>query len=210
MTEVRVFISCVTAEFDSYRDALRHYLTRPNITVKVQEDFIVTGTETLDMLDEYIRQCGVVIHLVGDMTGAMAQAPSVTVIRERYADFAQRLPEVAAFLEPGGPPLSYTQWEAWLALYHRRRLIIAEPKENAQRDARYRPDPAERAEQEAHLTRLAGVERYPGIHFTSAEQFAAQVWRSSLLDVLIEAGLIRKPIHLSYLSLGDLFNRLLI
>ena len=36
-----------------------------------------TGTETLDMLDDYIRQCDAVIHLVGDMTGALAQAPSL-------------------------------------------------------------------------------------------------------------------------------------
>jgi hypothetical protein len=33
--------------------------------VHVQEDFIPTGTETLDLLDDYIRQCDVVIHLVG-------------------------------------------------------------------------------------------------------------------------------------------------
>ncbi|MBS0551988.1 MAG: DUF4062 domain-containing protein, partial [Proteobacteria bacterium] len=206
MSEVRIFISCVSAEFGSYREALRHYLTRPNVTVKVQEDFIVTGTETLDMLDDFIRQCEVVIHLVGDMTGAMAQPPSVAVIRERYTDFVQRLPELAPFLEAGGPPLSYTQWEAWLALYHRRRLIIAGPQEPAQRDDRYRLDPAEQAAQQAHLARLARIERYPGFRFTSAEQFVAEVWRSSLLDVLIEAGLIRKPIQLRYLSLGDLFK----
>ncbi len=206
MSEVRIFISCVSAEFGSYRDALRRYLTRPNVTVKVQEDFIVTGTETLDMLDDYIRQCEVVIHLVGDMTGAMAQAPSVAVIRERYPDFGQRLAELLAFVEAGGPPLSYTQWEAWLALYHRRRLIIAEPQMNARRDARYRLDALEQTAQQAHLARLASVERYPGIRFTSAEQFAVEAWRSSLLDALIEAGLIRKPIHLRYLSLGDLFK----
>ncbi len=206
MSDVRIFISCVSAEFGSYRDPLRHYLTRPNVTVKVQEDFIVTGTETLEMLDEYIRQCEVVIHLVGDMTGAMAQVPSVAVMRERYADFAQRLPELGPFLEAGGQPLPYTQWEAWLALYHRRRLIIAAPHEHAQGDARYRLDPAEQDAQQVHLARLARVDRYPGIRFTSADQFAAEVWRSSLLDVLIEAGLIRKPSHLRYLSLGNLFK----
>ena len=62
MAHVSIFLSTVSAEFRSYRDALRHYLDRPNVTVKVQEDFIVTGTETLDMLDEYIRRCDVVIH----------------------------------------------------------------------------------------------------------------------------------------------------
>jgi hypothetical protein len=135
MKDVKIFLSTVTDEFGSYRDALRRSLDRQNVTVKAQEDFIATGTETLDMLDEYIRQCDVVIHLVGDMIGAMAQAPSVALIRQRYPDFGERLPPLASFLEPGGPLLSYTEWEAWLALYHQRRLIIAVPESGAQRDA---------------------------------------------------------------------------
>ena len=77
MPHVQLFLSTVSAEFRSYRDALRHDLDRPNVTVKVQEDFIAGGTETLDKLDEYIRQCDAVIHLVGDMTGALAKASSV-------------------------------------------------------------------------------------------------------------------------------------
>ena len=40
MAEVRIFLSTVSAEFRSYRDALRHYLERPNVTAKVQEDFL--------------------------------------------------------------------------------------------------------------------------------------------------------------------------
>ena len=205
MAHVSIFLSAVSAEFRSYRDALRHYLDRPNVTVKVQEDFIVAGTETLDMLDEYILQCDVVIHLVGDMSGAMAQAESVTVIRQRYPDFASRLP-VGPFLEPGGPPLSYTQWEAWLALYHNKKLIIAVPENGAKRDETYAPNPLQQAAQKQNLARLAQVERYPGFSFTSADHFAAEVWRSGLLDILIEAGLIRKVINLPYVSLGDLFK----
>ena len=119
MVHVQIFLSTVSAEFRRYRDALRHDLDRPNVTVKVQEDFIATGTETLDKLDDCIRQCHAVIHLVGDMTGALAQAPSVAVIRQRYPDIADRLPALASFLAPGAQALSYTQWEAWLALYHR-------------------------------------------------------------------------------------------
>ena len=206
MAEVKIFLSTVSAEFRSYRDALRHYLERPNVTAKVQEDFIATGSETLDMLDDYIRQCNVVIHLVGDMTGAMAPAPSVAAIRQRYPDFGSRLPPVATFLEAGGPPLSYTQWEAWLALYHDNRLIIAVPESSAQRDDRYTLDPLQATAQKEHLARLRSINRHPGIRFVSADQFAAEVWRSSLLDILIEAGLVRKPVSLPYPSLGDLFK----
>ncbi len=92
MAYIQIFLSTVSAEFRSYRDALRHDLDRPNVTVKVQEDFIATGTETLDKLDEYIQGCAAVIHLVGDMTGARAQATAVAAIQRRYPDLATRLP----------------------------------------------------------------------------------------------------------------------
>jgi len=98
MSTVQIFLSAVSAEFRSYRDALRRDLDRPNVTVKVQEDFIATGTETLDKLDAYIRQCDSAIHLVGDMTGALAQPPSVALVRQRYPDFGERLTVVSRFL----------------------------------------------------------------------------------------------------------------
>ena len=144
MARVQIFLSTVSAEFRSYRDALRHDLDRPNVTVKVQEDFIATGTETLDKLDDYICQCDAVIHLVGDMTGALAQAPSVAVIRQRYPDLARRLPPLASVLASDAQALSYTQWEAWLALYHGKVLVIAVPQVGAARDERYQLDEAQR------------------------------------------------------------------
>ena len=128
MARVQLFLSTVSAEFLSYREILRQRLTRSNVEVKVQEDFIVTGNETLEMLDEYIKGCDGVIHLVGDMAGATAKAPSVTAIKQCYPDLATHLP-LAEFLQPDGPSLSYTQWEAWLALWHGKRLYIATPGE---------------------------------------------------------------------------------
>lgn len=56
MAVIQLFISTVSAEFRSYRDALRTALERHNVSVKVQEDFIATGTETLDKLDAYIQR----------------------------------------------------------------------------------------------------------------------------------------------------------
>ena len=206
MAEIQIFLSSVSAEFRSYREILRRYLARPNVTVKVQEDFIVTGSETLDMLDQYIRACDVVIHLVGDMTGALAQSPSIACIRQRYPDFSSRLPAISPALEADGPTFSYTQWEAWLALYHGKRLIIAVPEADVRRDAAYVLEPRQQAAQQAHLARLAATERYPGIRFTSADQFAAEIWRSALLDILVAAGLVHKAVKLPYRSLGDLFK----
>lgn len=183
MAHTQIFLSTVSAEFRSYRDRLRHDLTRPNVSVAVQEDFIVTGTETLDMLDDYIRQCDAVIHLIGDMTGALAKAPSLAVLLERYSDLGEKLPPLAPFLQSGALALSYTQWEAWLALYHRKPLIIATPEETAQRDERYEWIPEQCAAQQAHLQRLAEMERYP-FRFANADRLAVEVLRSKLQEIL--------------------------
>ena len=205
MARVQLFLSTVSAEFLSYRDRLRQRLTRPNVEVKVQEDFIVTGNETLEMLDEYIKGCDGVIHLVGDMTGSPAKAPSLAAIKQCYPDLATRLP-LADFLQPEGPSLPYTQWEAWLALLHKKKLFIATPTPEAARDAGCLQDPAQQALQQAHLKRLRAVSRYPGVAFTGQEHLAAEVLRSFVLDLLVEAGLSKRPQTLPYASLGSLFK----
>src|SRR5437870_1585864 len=116
MPRAQIFLSCVTDEFGSYRDALRRQLDRPNVSVKVQEDFIATGGGTLDKLDDYIRDCDAVIHLAGDITGGTAKPPAVAGIRARYLDLADRLPALQEALESASSGLSYTQWEAYLAV----------------------------------------------------------------------------------------------
>jgi hypothetical protein len=148
MAQVMLFLSTVSAEFRSYRERLRHGLTRPNV----------------EMLDDYIKGCDGVIHLVGAMTGLPAGAPSLTAINERYPDLATRLP-LAEFLQAAGPMLLYTQWEAWLALLHAKKLFIATATPTptatpgAGRDGGYLQDPAQQALQQAHLDRFKSVER---------------------------------------------------
>lgn len=101
--------------------------------------------------------------------------------------------------------LSYTQCEAWLALYHGKRLIIAVPTEGAPRDARYQLIPDQRSAQQAHLQRLKQVERYP-IYFESPDQLALEVLSSKVLEDLLAAGPARRIVHLPYRSLGDMFK----
>lgn len=206
MPQIRLFLSAVSAEFRSYRDALRRDLERPNVTVKIQEDFIATGSETLDKLDEYISRCDAVIHLVGDMTGALAQAPSLQLIRNRYPDMAERLPPLKPCLEPDGPALSYTQWEAWLALYHGKTLIIAAPEPAAPRDERHPFQAEQQTQQQQHLARLASVERYPEISFANADRLTVEILRSKLHELLTRAGALHKPANLPAASLGELFK----
>ena len=81
---------------------------RPNVKLEVQETFIATGNETLDKLDDYLQSCDAVIHLVGDMTGACAQASALASLRARYSDLADRLEPIRQFLEPDADTLPYT------------------------------------------------------------------------------------------------------
>ena len=117
-----LFISCVSNEFANYRDAIRRDLTRPNLDTKIQEDFIAYGGPTLEKLDDYIKHCDAVIHFCGDMTGAMANALSLQYINDTYKDFAVRFTQLHSVLE-GKAQLSYTQWEAYLAAYFKKRLL---------------------------------------------------------------------------------------
>src|SRR5438045_1668911 len=114
---VKIFISGVSAEFGEYREELRRDLTRHNVEVKIQEDFKDHGSVTLDKLDLYISHCDTVIHLVGDMTGSAAKPASTAVIIAKYSDIANKLPPLREPLDKG-LAISYTQWEAWLAIYH--------------------------------------------------------------------------------------------
>src|SRR5947208_451950 len=110
---LRLFLSTVSAEFRSYRDLLAADPKGPDLEVKVQEDFITTGGTTLEKLDDYIRLCDAVVHLVGDATGAFPELPQVHALLKRYPDFLQRLPGLTATVVDGLPRLSYTQWEAY-------------------------------------------------------------------------------------------------
>src|SRR5262249_41066082 len=123
---------------------------------------------------------------------------------QRYPDLAQRLPPLASVLAFGA--LSYTQWEAWLALYHRKMLIIAAPEVGAPRDQRYQLDKAQCDAQRQHLARLAAIERHPEIRFLSTDRVAVEVLRSKLQDILTLAGPAAKPANLPFLSIGDLFK----
>jgi hypothetical protein len=180
---VGIFLSSVSDEFRDYRDQLRHDLTRQNVEVKVQKDFKDIGTVTLDKLDEYITNCDAVVHLVGEMSGAAAKSESTTSILAKYPGLPDRLPPLRQPLA-GGLAISYTQWEAWLALYHRKPLVIAKADDAAPRGPRFAPTEDSRAAQQEHLARLSAVERYPGVTFTGPDNLAKQVAYTVILDLL--------------------------
>jgi Domain of unknown function (DUF4062) len=180
---VKIFLSAVSGEFRAYRDQLRADLTRHNVEIKVQEDFKDYGGVTLDKLDIYISACDAVVHLVGDMTGALAKPASTQAILAKYPDLPERLPPLRELWERGAH-ISYTQWEAWLALYHGKTLLIAQADKAAPRGPKSESTEISRMAQQAHLARLRAVERYPGCTFGSADQLAKSIFSTTILDLL--------------------------
>ena len=183
---VRIFLSTVSDEFRVYRDALRHDLTRPNVEVKVQEDFKDLGRGTLDNLDGYIAHCDAVVHLIGDMTGSAPPELPLRALSKKYPDLADKLPPLGEVLG-SGVSLSYTQWEAWLALYHDKDLFIAKAADGAERGPSYAPTDGSRAAQAAHLAALRKAGRYPGHTFIGPADLAKHIAYSGVLDLLVRA-----------------------
>ncbi len=84
---------------------------------------MVTGGKTLEKVDTYIRHCDAVIHLIGKAAGAVPEGPAVAALLAKYPKLGARLPPLAEDLRKPQPGFSYTQWEAYLAIYHRRPLF---------------------------------------------------------------------------------------
>ncbi len=209
---VKIFLSAVSDEFRSYRDQLRSDLTRHNVEVAVQEDFKDYGVATLDKLDLYISTCDAVVHLVGDMTGADAKSASTESIIAKYPDIAEKLPPLREPLDKG-IGISYTQWEAWLARYHGKTLLIATAEGIAPRGPNYNPTDVSRAAQQMHLQRLSDIERYPGFTFTSPDNLAKQIAYTTILDLLAKdkhVELPRDPQGFPYAAIGAVLFLLLL
>jgi tetratricopeptide (TPR) repeat protein len=211
VADVNLFLSCVSDEFGDYRDDLRRALTRPNVEVKIQEDFHALGGDTLAMLETYVESCDVVVHFFGDMAGSAPKPSSVD-------DLLKRRPELAARLADKGMDhsalgrLTYTQWEAWLAIGFNRdgakqNLVIVTPAYGVKRGAKFAPTDATRSSQDDHLARLKAINLYPAKPFTSADNLVARLFGSAVLDALkrADSGSITKPRNLPFASLGGLF-----
>src|ERR1035437_1111773 len=124
---MKVFLSCVSSEFRSYRLKLANQLGALKgqpYEVKVQEDFEQGGFTLLDKLADYVRECDLVIHLIGDACGAR---PTAEHVRTMFAHLGVLAPEPL-------PERSYTQWEYDLAIRFDRRVLCYFVKADAARD----------------------------------------------------------------------------
>ena len=160
------------------------------------------------MLEEYVEQCEAVVHFVGAMTGSIPAATSVD-------DLLARRPGLEAKLAAKGlghealKSLTYTQWEAWLAIGLGKDLVIVEPAEGADSRREFGAD--------RRVARLAGRtpeapegDRLlsPVAPFTNADNLVTQI-----VSVGCQKGAgegrrpmpARQPRNLPFASLGSLF-----
>jgi tetratricopeptide (TPR) repeat protein len=185
----KLFLSAVSSEFAAYRQLLAGDLKRPTLDVAVQEDFVVTGGSTLEKLDDYIGTCDGMIHLVGKATGSMPEEHAVAALLARYPNFAAKLPpSLAGHLTRPQPGFSYTQWEAYLALYHERKLFVYRPTDfeldelRVPRDPRFVFSPAEVQSQKEHYARICALGHDRG-QFLNEERLSSAVLRD-LVEIL--------------------------
>src|ERR1700722_2528564 len=203
---VKLFLSCVSDEFGVYRDELRRKLTRPNVEMKIQEDFKALGGDTLSMLEEYIEHCDAVVHFAGSMTGSMPKDFCVAELLARRPDLKTRLPPLGAALDAGAK-ISYTQWEAWLAIYFRKYLVIAAPGKGFVREPKIPATKDPKETQAAHLKWRLEIGLYSEVRFTDKNDLVAQIFASAVIKALVKAEAMpsRQPRNLPFASLGSLF-----
>lgn len=177
----RLFLSCVSQEFRSYRDVLAANLAQPGVELQRQEDFINAGRTTLEKLDDYIRTCDAVIHLVGDSPGAYPEpAESAALLAQRPGLAEQH--KLDLLLSP--PGLSYTQWEAWLAIEHGKPLALYRAAPGAQREPGFTVSEPQRARQELHWQHLLALGR-DRKEFLAPQDLSVEVLRA--LPLLVPA-----------------------
>ena len=98
-----VFISCVSDEFETdgapcqgLRGQLRGYLARTGSNVRVQEDFPQTADDTVMKLAREICPRAVVIHLVGENPGSIADPAAVAEYLKDEPTFLESHPKLWA------------------------------------------------------------------------------------------------------------------
>jgi hypothetical protein len=186
---VTIFISAVTDEFGTLSAQLGEKLTKWNVAVKTQKEFKDAGGGTLEELDEYIEHCDAVVHLVGDMTGAEAPPESAEVFLTKYPDLRKKFKPLGKALDDH-VPISYTQWEAWLAIHHKKHLFIALANEKAPREPSYYKlsvdsRKTQQEQQKEHLARLRDFDFW-GCTFTTPGDLSEYLSTTYIVDLLAE------------------------
>jgi hypothetical protein len=185
----RVFLSAVSSEFRSAREAMASDLRARGLEVKEQRDFRqeADSDTTLRKLHDYIAGCDAVVAVVGARSGAKPPPAAA-------APFAAMLPE-------GVAEASYTQWEVHFARHRRRRLSFYVAGADWTPDEPAPNGPDDPALQAALARRLFEVEGLDRRSFSTVHELRAEVLREDWPDLRQP-----KPVHPRFRSIGGLFK----
>ena len=190
----KIFISCVSSEFGSYRRRLAQSLrgqTAQRIEVLAQEEFRQGGGLLLEAIGGYIADADVVVHLVGRRCGYI---PTPQHVRDAIARLNLTLPDPL-------PERSATQWEYHMAREISKRLLVYIVADDANRDDNESVETADQtALQQAHLDSMHVTGQYTK-PVASLHDFVPQVFN----DLGLNPALAR-PTNLPFGSIGELFK----
>jgi hypothetical protein len=125
----KIFVSCVTAEFGSYRSRLASDLGSSTIHWITQEQFCQSRFDTIVKLDNEIRECDALVHLVGRGAGATADDAAVSELLDNPHTkvFGDKFIEaIKPFCDVAAAKLSYTHWEVLLAKFRKVPIFVFE------------------------------------------------------------------------------------
>ncbi|MCA9066051.1 MAG: ATP-binding protein [Planctomycetaceae bacterium] len=199
----RIFLSMVSDEFRSYRELLTNDLERGSVEVSTQEKWGTLGSTTLDKLDKHLQKCDAIIHVVGDGLGHIPPAAAIDALLQKHSGFLPSLQEYCKLSREQLGQCSYTQIEAYLAVFHKVRLHIYRPDQTAPRESDFTSDADQRESQRQHFDRIRNLGRDRDV-FLNQERLSSFVL-ADLNDILPPRD-TRRPLHLPYQSIGTLFK----
>jgi len=107
----RIFVSAVSDELKSYREAVAGVLRTADYEVRDEAHFHQGPGALIEKLRGYIKSCDVVIFLIGDRTGSFPTGEHAAILGQ--------VPAFDAYRDRTGQTrASYTQWEYLLATQH--------------------------------------------------------------------------------------------
>lgn len=122
---LHVFLSATTSDFGQQREDLLKNLSVPGqLTVFEQSRFLSSGGVLLETLDDCIKGCHAVFHLVGPSSGAFVSRAQVAWLLQTYPKFLDKFPFLTGALLEDPIKISYTQLEAWIAIYHEVKIYL--------------------------------------------------------------------------------------
>lgn len=170
MPQLTLFLSTVTKDFDAtVRDYCSSEIASSKVAIKTQEILKSSG-ETTRTLADTVEQTDAVMHLIGAEPGAFVPNEGIEAVFTKHPDLPTLAPWLAELLKAPDAAITYTQLEAYLALFYKKQVICFAPKSFLDAVRKDEGDPSQRA----HLARLRARNMCPS-SFETTDQLLAQL-----------------------------------